>query len=101
VMNAAARRHRAAAALVLVLLCALASAWALRAAGVHYLLRSQATKHQIDWAVLPHKWRREGRWPDDPSAQRLIMQLREGATAMPLPNTRYGDPDWPGRLWID
>jgi hypothetical protein len=92
---------RPATALVLAALLLLASAWSLRAVGVHYLLRAQAVKHQMDWAVLPHNWKREGRWPQDPAKQALILQLRREAIAPTLPNARLGRPEWPDLLWID
>ena len=97
----AAEDARPATALVLAALLLLASAWSLRATGVHYLLRAQAVKHQMDWAVLPHKWKREGRWPQDAAKQALILELRREAIAPALPNARLGRPEWPDLLWID
>jgi len=93
-------RNRAAIVL-LILLIALSAAWSVRAVGVHYLLRSQAIKHQNDWAHLPHTWRREGRWPTDAAADQLIRDLRRDAIDMTLPNTREGRPEWADRLWTD
>jgi hypothetical protein len=84
-----------------VLMCVLAMGWSIRAAGVHFVLRSQAIKHQIDWVELPGRWRRDQRWPTDPAEERLILQLRADAIHMKLPNTRIGRPDWPDRLWIE
>ena len=84
-----------------VLVCVLAMGWSIRAAGVHFVLRSQAIKHQIDWVELPGRWRRDQRWPTDPAEERLILQLRADAIHMKLPNTRIGRPDWPDRLWIE
>ncbi|MGH9257452.1 MAG: hypothetical protein ACRD3C_23060, partial [Vicinamibacterales bacterium] len=81
------------------LLCALAVLWTVRSLGVHYKLRSQATKHQIDWVSLPYDWQRQDRWPDDPAAQQLILQLRRAAIDMHVPNTRVDEPEWPSRLW--
>jgi hypothetical protein len=83
------------------LLCALATGWSIRAAGVHYVLRSQAVKHQIDWVELPGRWQRDGNWPTDPDEQRLILQLRDDAMQFSLPNTRVGWPEWPDRLWLE
>lgn len=84
-----------------VLLGALATGWAVRAAGVHYVLRSQAFKHQIDWIELQGRWERANQWPDDPARQGLIRQLRDDAVQLALPNTRFGRPDWPNRLWLE
>jgi hypothetical protein len=95
------RLRFAAATATAVLLCVLATAWSIRAAGVHFVLRSQAIKHQIDWVELPGRWSRDKRWPTDPAEERLILQLRADAIHMRLPNTRIGRPDWPDRLWIE
>lgn len=97
----ATRAPRAAAVLWVLLLGALSVGWSIRAVGVHYVLRSQAVKHQIDWIELPGRWRAEGQWPADPAQQRLILQLRDNALRMALPNTRLDYPEWPSRLWID
>jgi hypothetical protein len=95
------RLRFAAATATAVLMCVLATAWSIRAAGVHFVLRSQAIKHQIDWVELPGRWHRDQRWPTDPAEERLILQLRADAIHMKLPNTRIGRPDWPDRLWIE
>lgn len=91
----------AAAAGCALLLSALAVGWSVRATGVHYVLRAQAIKHQIDWVELPGRWHRDNRWPTDPADERLIQQLHADAVRMRLPNTRAGGPDWPNRLWIE
>ena len=90
-----------AATACLLLLTVLATGWAVRAGGLHFLLRSQALKHQADWVSLPGRWQRDGSWPEDPNAQRLILQLRHDAVQVTLPNTRVGGPEWPDRLWLD
>ena len=84
-----------------VLLCTLATGWSVRAAGVHFVLRSQAVKHQIDWVDLPGEWHRDNRWPSNPAQQQLILQLRDDAVQLTLPNTRAGGPWWAGRLWLE
>jgi len=86
---------------IALLLCALATGWSIRAVGVHYVLRSQAVKHQIDWVELPERWKRDGSWPSDPDEQQLILRLRDDALAFTLPNTRLGRPEWPDRLWLE
>ena len=88
-------------ALGAVLLCALTTGWCIRAAGVHYILRSQAIKHQIDWVELPGRWRRDDRWPRDPAEDRLLLLLYSDAVRLKLPNTRSGGPAWPDRIWIE
>lgn len=84
-----------------ILLCALATGWSIRAAGVHYVLRSQAIKHQIDWVELPGRWRRDDRWPRDPAEERLLLLLYSDAVRLKVPNTRLGRPEWPDRIWIE
>jgi hypothetical protein len=99
-LNGATARPATSAGCAL-LLCVLATGWSVRAVGVHYVLRSQAIKHQIDWAELPDRWKRDGSWPVDPAEQQLILQLRDDAIAFTLPNTRVGRPEWPDRLWLE
>jgi hypothetical protein len=95
-------RAPAAVAVVLSVVVAMfAAGWSLRAAGVHYLLRTQAFNHQNDWVHVPGNWRREGRWPDDPAAQRLIYQLHDQAVSADFPNTRLGASQWFSRVWED
>jgi hypothetical protein len=84
-----------------VLLCVLSTGWTFRAVGVHVFLRSQAIKQQSDWVPLPYARQRSGDWPEDPAAQQLILQLRRQAIALPVPNTRVDEPEWPSRLWTD
>jgi hypothetical protein len=91
----------ATAAACVLLVGALATAWSVRAAGVHYVLRSQAIKHQIDWVELLGRWHREDRWPTDPAEEQLLLRLHADAVHLKLPNTRIGRPDWPNRLWIE
>lgn len=93
--------RRAAGIALVLLLGVLATGWSVRSAGTHYLLRSQAIKHQIDWVGLPERWRRDGDWPADPAAQGLILQLRSEAVDLVVPNTRLDRPEWPARLWPD
>jgi hypothetical protein len=84
-----------------VLLCLLSVGWTIRSVGVHYVLRSQAFKHQADWVALRGRWQRDERWPSDLTEQRLILQLRGDAVGLVLPNTRVGYPEWPTRTWTD
>jgi hypothetical protein len=96
-----ATMSRAARGAFALLLCVLAVGWAVRSAGVHYILRSQAVKQQADWVGLTHQWRRSGLWPTDPAEQRLILRLRADAVRFVLPNTRVDHPAWPTRIWTD
>jgi hypothetical protein len=84
---------------LLLLVSALTVGWSVRAAGVHYLLRTQAFRQQNDWVHLPGEWRREGRWPADPAAQSVIRRLRQDAVSVALPNTPIGVPEWAGGIW--
>ena len=93
-------RVRPAAAIAgALLLAALGAGWSIRSAGLHYVLRSQATRHQTDWVWLPGTRERAGQWPTDPSEQRLILQLRADAVALTVPNTRGEGPRWVDRYW--
>jgi hypothetical protein len=93
--------QRAARIAFAVVLCLLSVGWTIRSAGGHYLLRSQAFRHQADWTALPGLWQRNGRWPSDLAEQQLIHQLRGDAVGLVLPNTRAGDPQWPARIWTN
>jgi hypothetical protein len=90
-----------AAAACILFLGVLAAGWSVRTMGVHYVLRSQAVKHQIDWVELPGRWRRDNNWPDDPAEAALIRLLYSDAVRVALPNTRVGKPEWPDRVWIE
>ena len=100
-MLAGAHVRPMAAAACLLLLGVLATGWSVRSMGVHYVLRSQAIKHQIDWVELPGRWRRDDNWPDDPAEAALIRLLYSDAVRVALPNTRVGKPEWPDRVWIE
>jgi hypothetical protein len=93
------RLPQSAAIMVVALAVALSVGWSIRAAGIHYVLRTYAFRAQNDWVHLPADWRREGRWPDDPAAQRLLRRLHGDAVRFELPNTRIGVPEWPDRIW--
>lgn len=99
-MASAALRPMAASGCAL-LLCLLATGWSVRVVGVHYVLRSQADKHQMDWVELPGRWMRDGTWPSDAAEQRLILKLRDDALQLSLPNSRTGRPEWPDHLWLE
>jgi hypothetical protein len=62
-------------------------------------LRLQATRHQADWVWLPGTRQRAGQWPEDPVQQRLILNLRNDALELTVPNTRADVADGP--RWVD
>jgi hypothetical protein len=84
-----------------VFLCFLSCGWAIRAAGLHYVLRSQAIKHQVDWVELPGRWQRSGQWPHEAARADLILRLRREAVYPAIPNTRIDQPEWPARWWSE
>ena len=98
---AATPSRRTAGAALAVVLCLLATGWAIRAAGLHYVLRSQAIKHQVDWVELPGRWQRGGQWPHEGVQRDLILRLRHEAVHLAIPNTRIDQPEWPARLWSE
>jgi hypothetical protein len=97
----AARLRPAAGVAIALLLAILAVGWSIRSAGLHYVLRSQATKHQTDWVWLPGLWQRAGSWPDEPSEQQVILKLRSDAVQLTVPNTRGEGPAWVDRYWVE
>jgi hypothetical protein len=100
VLMAAARARRAVAVATVVVLGLLVTGWSIRSAGVHYVLRSQAVKHQMDWLGQMARYSRPGDSAAGSARQRLIDQLREESLAVEFPNPRIG-PGWPMRLWVD
>jgi hypothetical protein len=98
---ASSRLQPVTAIATVLVLTMLGAGWAVRVGGVHFLLRSQAIKQQVDWVELPGRWQREHNWPEEPAAQQLILQLRRDAVRMTLPNTLEGGPEWPDHLWLD
>jgi len=100
-MQRCERLPRARAAAMIVVLGILVAGWSVRAANVHYLLRTQAFRHQNDWVQLPGNWRGTSRWPADPAGQDLIDRLRDSAIGLDIPNTLAGEPRWPEYVWED
>jgi len=89
---------RAAAVSVIILLAATGSAWAMRSAGVHQVMRAQAFKERNDWGLLPATWKAAGKWPQDPAGQRLLLDLRRDALIVEAPNPQF-EPRWAYRWW--
>jgi len=97
---AAGRARRAVAVATVVVLGLLVTGWSIRSAGVHYMLRSQAVKHQVDWVGEITRYGRDDGSAAGAARQRLIDQLRKESLAVEFPNPRVG-PAWPMRLWMD
>jgi hypothetical protein len=76
------------------------TAWSVRSLGIHHVARTYAFKTRNDWASQPGNWKRSGRWPADEQSQRLILQLRDDALSMRMPNPHF-EPPWMERLWGD
>ena len=74
------------------------TAWSVRSLGIHQAARTYAFKARNDWASQPGNWKRSGRWPADARSQQLIIQLRNDALSMRMPNP-YFEPPWIARLW--
>jgi hypothetical protein len=93
------RRHTrlATAALALVCLCG-ASAWSIRAAGVHHTLRTQAFVQRNDWARLEREWRRDGNWERYAASEPLIRRLQQQAIMTPVVNPNF-EPGWMERVF--
>lgn len=85
------------AAVVSMAMLALGSAWAMRSSGVHHVMSEHAFRARNDWAELPIKWQREGRWPSTAEPVALIEGLRNDALAADVPNPQMV-PEWRG-LW--
>ncbi len=100
-LPAATRLRPAAGIAVALLLGVLAAGWSIRSAGLHYVLRSQAARHQTDWVWLPGAWQRGGRWPEDPAQRGLILRMRTDAVELAVPNTRTEGPRWVDRYWVE
>jgi hypothetical protein len=94
---AVSRLRLASGTAMVLVLGLLATGWSFRTAGVHFALRSQAAKHQLDWLGV-------ARGSDDTlhaaPRERLVRQLQDEVLAVEFPNPRAG-PGWPMRLWVD
>jgi hypothetical protein len=83
-----------------VLVFGLGTAWAVRSSGVHHVTNEHAFRARNDWAELPLRWQRNGRWPTDPKPLALIETLRNEALASPVPNPQLA-PEWRERWYGD
>jgi hypothetical protein len=85
---------------VSVAMLALASAWAMRSSGVHHVINEHAFRTRNDWAGLPIRWEREGRWPKEQRPLALVEQLRNDALEAEVPNPQLA-PEWRGQWYGD
>ena len=85
---------------VTMAMVALASAWAMRSSGVHHVVNEHAFRTRNDWADMPIKWQREGRWPKDPRPLALIERLRNDALEAEVPNLGML-PEWRSQWYGD
>jgi hypothetical protein len=76
------------------------SAWAIRSAGLHHVLRLQAYRQRGDWAVLPSRLAAEGRPFEAAPGASIVRTLRDQALNLPAPNPEARS-DWPENLWGD
>jgi hypothetical protein len=89
---------RVAPVLLTVMLCAVASLWAVRSAGLHHVLQVQAFKHRNDWAMMDEGRYLEPGTPYTDAGAALIRQLRRDAFDMRVPNPALL-PSWGDRWW--
>jgi hypothetical protein len=82
-----------ATATVAVVCLAGSAAWAVRAAGVHHVLRTQAFVQRNDWTRLEREWRRDGNWAHYADVEPLIRRLRSQAIGTRVVNP-YFEPRW-------
>jgi hypothetical protein len=85
-------------AAVTLLLAVLASAWTVRSIGVHHVIREGIARVRNDWADVPLRYHREGRWPTDPRRVALIERLRADAIDAPPVGSRR---EWNNRWFGD
>jgi hypothetical protein len=78
----------------------LASGWAMRSSGVHHVINEHAFRSRNDWAGMPARWQREGRWPTEPRRLALIRQLRNEALEAQIPNPQIV-PEWRSQWYGD
>jgi hypothetical protein len=78
----------------------LASGWAMRSSGVHHVINEHAFRSRTDWAGMPARWQREGRWPTEPRRLALIQQLRNEALEAQIPNPQIV-PEWRSQWYGD
>jgi hypothetical protein len=88
----------AATAALCVMLLAGSAAWAIRAAGVHEVLRAQAFAQRNDWTRLERDWGGNGNWERYSASMPLIRRLRDQAIAKQVVNPQFV-PRWMDRVF--
>jgi hypothetical protein len=91
-------RTLAATAALCALLLAGSAAWAIRAAGVHEVLRYQAFAQRNDWTRLERDWGSNGNWQRYSASMPLIRQLRDQAISTQVVNPQFV-PRWMDRVF--
>jgi hypothetical protein len=74
------------------------AAWAVRAAGVHHVLRSQAFVQRNDWTRLDREWSRDGNWERYRAQEPLVRELQREAISTRVVNPRF-EPRWMERVF--
>ena len=69
-----------------VVLCGVAVAWAVRSAGVHHMIQTQAFRERLEWARLDPDRLADRTYRSDASARALASQLRQEALDMRIAN---------------
>ena len=81
-----------------VVLCGVAVAWAVRSAGVHHMIQTQAFRERLEWARLDPDRLADRTYRSDASARALASQLRQEALDMRIANPSRL-PGWADRWW--
>ena len=76
------------------------TAWAIRSAGLHHVLRLQAYRQRGDWAFLPSRLAGDGTPFEKAAGASIVRRLRQQALDMPAPNPEIRS-DWPESVWGD
>jgi hypothetical protein len=82
------------------LLVVLATMWAFRAAGLHYVLQVQAFNERNEWGRLDTEQLADRDYRSDASARALAAQLRRDALELRVSNPRFM-PGWATTWWAE
>jgi hypothetical protein len=85
-------------AILCLMLAALASLWAFRSAGVHYMMQVQAFREQIEWARFDPERLAERTYRSDAQARALAVKVRRDALDLRIPNPNLL-PGWANHWW--